>query len=707
MIKKLLLLLICCSLLTIIGCDKKKNEEVKNMVKNPLLVKFDTPFEVPPFDGIKPEHYKPAFEQGMAKQKIEIANIVKNTEKPDFNNTLVVYVNSGKLLDQVKAIFFSETEANMTDALQKIESEIRPILSAHQDEILLDEGLFKKIKSVYEGRKDLNLNLEQSYILENVYRQFVRNGANLSVEDKKKLTEINKKLSVHESKFGENLLAENRAFKLIIEKKEDLAGLPESVVSAAAREAKTIGMEGKWVFTTDKPSMLPFLTYSTQRNLREKIYNAYTHRGDRGNEHDNKKLFSQIVNLRIEKAKLLGYKNYADYVLEVRMAKNSKGVLGLLNRLWKPALQVSKNEVEQMQAIIDREGGKFKLASWDWWFYAEKLRKEKYDLDDSELRPYFKLDNVIAGSFWVANQLYGLTFHPLKEIPKPHKEAMAYEVKEADGSHAGVLYLDYHPRKGKQVGAWCGAYRERSRRTGQQIYPVVTIVCNFTRPTENKPALLSLDEVLTLFHEFGHALDGLVADNTYATTFVATDFVELPAQIMEHWALESQVLQQYAKHYENGKAIPQQLVDKIKKSKLFNQGFQNVEYLAACLLDMAYHSLSKEQEIDIIAFENDYFKKIGLIPEIISRYRSTYFAHIAHWGYSAGYYSYIWSGVLDNDAFEAFKETSLFDQKTAKAFRTFVLEKNGIGDPAELYREFRGRDPKIDALLKNTGLTGD
>lgn len=691
--------------LVLAGCSSEGTQvsSTENVKDNPLLADFDTPFQVPPFDIIEIEHYLPAMKVAMEEHKKEIEALVADNEAPTFKNTMEPLFNSGEKLEKVSSVFYGQLSVNGNDEMLKVQAELAPMMAAHYDEIQFNDKLFARVKAVYENRENENLNPEQLFLLESEYKGFVRNGANLDAEQKKTLADINQQLAVKTAKFNENLLAENRSFQLVIDNEEDLEGLPEGVIAAAAKEATASGQEGKWLFTTDKPSMLPFLTYSPKRELRAELYDAYTHRGDKNNDNDNKQVLSDIINLRVKKAKLLGFDNYANYVLESRMAKNSEKVMDLLNQLWTPALNLAKAEAVELQKMIDEEGGKFKLAPADWWYYAEKLRKAKYSLDDNKLRPYFKLQNVIDGSFWVANQLYGLTFDPIKDIPLPNEEAMAYEVKEADGTHLGVLYLDYHPRKGKRVGAWCGGYRSVSYKNGERIAPVVTIVCNFTRASGDKPALLSLDEVSTLFHEFGHGLDGLLAENHYRTVDVARDFVELPSQIMEHWAMEKDVLKQYAKHYETGEVIPDNLIAKIEASSLFNQGFTNVEFLAACLLDMSYHSITEEKDLDINKFEDETLVQIGLIPEIISRYRSTYFSHIVG-GYSAGYYSYIWSGVLDNDAFRAFEETSLFDQNVAQAFRKNVLAKNGIADPAELFRAFRGRDPEIEALLENRGL---
>ncbi|MDH4218419.1 MAG: M3 family metallopeptidase [Candidatus Aminicenantes bacterium] len=702
--KKNLILMLLVIGLIFTSCSKKSETPAEApTTDNPFFSEYDTPFKVPPFDIIKPEHFIPAYEKGMDQQKAEIEKLVNNTETPTFENTIVALDRSDKLLSEVSRVFSGLSGANTNDELKAIQKEMAPRLAAHRDEINLNKKLFERIKAVYEQRDELNLNDEQMYLLENLYKRYVRNGANLNDEDQAKLKEINQELSKLGVHFGQNVLAETNEFKLVIENEEDLAGLPESSITGAVEAAKEAGLEGKWVFTTQKPSMIPFLQYSEKRDLREKLYRAYTKRGDNNNERDNKKILSDLIKLRVERANLLGYKTYADYVLETRMAGNPQNVYELLNRLWDASLPIAKRERQEMQAIIDREGGGFKLASWDWWYYAEKLRKEKYQLDDNELRPYFVLNNVRDGVFWVANQLYGLTFEELEGMPLPHPDAQVFEVKEADGSHCGVLYMDFHPRTSKRAGAWCGTYRSQSRKYGEEIDPVVNLVCNFSNPVGDNPAMITLEEVETLFHEFGHGLDNLLSNVTYGTTFRSSDFSELPSQIMEHWAMEPTVLKHYAKHYQIGEAIPDSLIDKIVKSGLFNQGFITVEYLAACLLDMKYHTLTEPQDLDINQFEKDYFDEIGLIPEIVSRYRSTYFNHIIG-GYAAGYYGYIWSEVLDCDAFEAFKETSLFDQKTAKAFRKSILEVNGTSDYMSMYINFRGREPRIEPLLKNRGL---
>jgi peptidyl-dipeptidase Dcp len=680
------------------GC---KNNVINN--DNPLMKEFDTPFEVPPFEKIKPEHYLPAFEKGMDDARKEIADLLKNRQEPTFINTIEPYDKSGELLTRVSNVFFSQTSANTNDSLQKIEVEISPKLSAFQDEIRLNPELFKRIKSVYENQSKFNLTDEQVFLLENLYKSFVRNGANLNALQQDTLKRLNQELSVLTVQFSQNVLNETNDYKLVIDKKEDLAGLPETVIASAAEAAKAAGLDGKWIFTTQKPSMLPFLQYSENRNLRKEIYDAYCTRGNHGNEYDNNKILADIIRIRAERAKLLGYATHANIILEPRMAKVPENVFDLLNSLWEKAIPVAERERDEMQAIINKEGGKFKLEPSDWWYYAEKLRKQKYDLNDEELRPYFKLENVRDGAFNVANKLYGITFTPIANIPLPHPEAQAFEVKEADGSHLGVLYMDFFPRESKQQGAWCGTYRSHRILDGKTIAPVVTMVGNFTSPVGDTPALLSMDEVSTLFHEFGHCIEALFNKNTYATTYVAWDFVELPSQLMEHWATEPEVLNNYAKNYKTGEPIPATLVEKIKNSSYFNQGFETVEYLAASFLDMSLHTLKAPVNINIQNFEKEYFKKLGLIPEIISRYRSTYFLHIVG-GYDSGYYGYIWAAVLDNDAFEAFKEKGIFDQTTASSFRKNILEKNGTMDAEQMFVNFRGRKQIIEPLLRNRGL---
>lgn len=693
-------------MLLIVGLSGLVLSSCKNQTEadkiNPFFSEYNTPFNVPPFEKIKSKHYMPAFEKGMNEGRKDIEALVKNQAEPDFDNTIGVLDKAGELLTRVSLVFFAQASANTSDSLQDIEMEISPKLAGYNDEIRMNPGLFKRVKQVYDNQERFNLNPEQKFMLENLYKEFVRNGANLNKEDQDTLKKINQQLSVLGVKFNQNVLEETNNYKLFVGK-DGLAGLPESIVSAAGETSKAAGKEGNWAFTTQRPSIFPFLQYSENRELRSELFKAYTSRGNNGNEFDNNKVLAEIVSLRAQRAKLLGYKTHSDLVLEPRMAKNPENVLSLLNNLWGKAVPVAQKEVKEMQKIINKEGGKFNLEPSDWWYYAEKVRKEKYDLDDNALRPYFMIDNVREGVFNCANRLYGITFKPISSCPLPHPDAQAYEVKEADGSHLGVLYMDFHPRESKRQGAWCGGYRNHHIVDGKPVTPVVTVVCNFTPPSGELPALLNLEEVETLFHEFGHALEGLFSKNTYNTSYIAWDFVELPSQIMEHWVTEPELLNVYARHYETGEPIPAELVSKLEKSKYFNQGFINTELLAASLLDIAYYTLEAPVMVDVQTFEKDFFTKIGLIPEIVSRYRSTYFLHIID-GYDSGYYSYTWAAVLDNDAFEAFREKGVFDRATAESFRRNILEKDGTMDAMQMYVNFRGREPQIEPLLKNRGL---
>ena len=690
-------------IMILIGLTSGKNKpEAAQDSANPFFAKYSTPFEVPPFDKIKNEHYIPAFERGMAEQKKEVEAIVSNRSKPTFENTIRALDESGALLSRVSLVFGGLGSANTNPGLEKIQLEMSPKLAAHSDEINLNPKLFERVKAVWDNRDREKLTPEELYVLENEYKGFVRNGANLSPEKKELLKQLNQELSVLGVRFGQNVLAETNSFIMIVDKVSDLKGLPQSAIDAAASTAKAAGYEGKWAFTAQKPSWIPFLQYAENRELKKKLYAGWLDRGNHGDDKDNKAILAKMMSLRAKKAQLLGYPTHADMVMESRMAKNAGNVMDLLDKVWKPALEAAILDRNAIQDMINRQGGNFKLGSSDWWMYTERLRKEKFNLDENELRPYFKLSNVQKGAFDVANKLYGITFTEIRDIPKPHEEAMAFEVKEADGTHLGILYQDFHPRASKRQGAWCGAYRSHSLEKGTEIRPVVTMVGNFTRPNGDIPALLSLDEARTLFHEFGHALDNLFSRKTMKSSYRARDFVELPSQIMEHWATEPTVLKSYARHYQTGEPIPDQLIEKMEKSGRFNQGFTSVEFLAACYLDMAYHMQKDTVPVDVARFEKELFAKIGLIPEIEPRYHSWYFTHITG-GYDAGYYSYEWSAVLDNDAFEAFREKGIFDKATADSFRKNILEKNGTADPMEMFVKFRGRQPDITPLMRNRG----
>lgn len=691
----------------LMSCQTQKKETTTNM-ENPFFKEWNTPFGVPPFDEIENEHFRPAFAEGMRLHKVEIEAIVNNAEEPTFENTLVALDKSGSFLNKVSNVFSNLSSADTNDSIQAIEKDIEPQLSAHYDDINLNEGLFARVKAVYQQRENLDLNTEEARFLEKKYKSFVRGGAELPADKKARMREINSELATLSVQFGENVLKDNNAFKLLIEDESELKSLPAAAVSAAAATAKAEGEEGKWIFTISRPSLYPFLTYSPNRSLREKLYKGYIMKGDNGNEYDNNKIVARMVELRSERAKLFGYNNHAEYILAENMAKTPENVYDILTKVWDKALPVAKQEVEDMQAIADKEGADIKIEGWDWWYYAEKVRQEKYALSEEDIKPYFQVDNVQKGIFTLAQKLWGITFTERTDLPKYHEDGKVFEVKEADGSTIGIFYTDYFARPSKRGGAWMSSFRKQEMVDGENVIPVITNVCNFPAPTDDMPSLLSLDQVITMFHEFGHGLHGLLSQcqtRTLSGTSVARDFVELPSQIMENWAFEPEMLALYAKHYKTGEVIPTELIEKINNAAHFNQGFATVEFLAAGLLDMDYHTLNEvDPNMDVEAFEKASMDKYGLIPEIAPRYRSTYFQHIYAGGYSSGYYAYLWAEVLDKDAFQAFKENGLFDQKTAVSFRENVLSKGGSDDPMELYLKFRGKEPGIEPLLKGRGL---
>lgn len=690
-------------MLAIIGCKQQENKST-----NPFFSEFNTPFNVPPFDKIDTSHYVPAFVKGIEQQQAEIDAIVNSSDAPTFENTINALDKSGKLLKTVSRVFFSLNSANTDSTMQAIAEKVSPLLTKHGDNISLNEKLFQRIKAVYISRESSNLDALQKRVVEKFYNDFVRNGANLNESDKDKLREINQKLSAYILNFLNNHLAETSTnFSLVIDKKEDLDGLPQPVIDAALDTIKKDVNYGKWIFTLQKPSMIPFLQYAKNRSLREKLYRGYYMRCNNNDKFDNKELLLSIVNLRAERAQLLGYKTYAEYSISENMAKTPEKVYEFLNKLMVPAQEAALRDRDEMQKIINKEGGKFKLDTWDWWYYAEKLRKEKYDLEESEIKPYFVLSNVREGMFYVAHKLYGLTFSKLTNVPLYHPDIEAFEVKEANGDHAGVLYLDYFPRNGKQAGAWCGAFRDQYYdESGKRVSPVITIVTNFTKPTADAPSLLTWDEVNTLFHEFGHALHGLFTDGKYNRIAgnIPSDMIELPSQVDENWASVPEVLNVYAKHYKTGEVIPQALLNKLQKSLTFNQGFETVEYIAASILDLDWHSIQKTGKFDVLDFEKKSMEKIHLMKEIIPRYRSTYFAHIVD-GYAAGYYVYLWAAVLDSDAFQAFVDSGdIFNKDLAAKFRKYVLADGGNDEGMIQYNKFRGQEPSLTPLLKKRGL---
>ncbi|WP_330442165.1 M3 family metallopeptidase [Flavobacterium sp. C4GT6] len=705
--KSLLFLSITTSIL--MSCQRENKAETIGE-NNPLLAVYETPYEVPPFDLIENRHFKPAVMEAIALQQNEIEAIANNSSKANFSNTIEALENSGNLLRRVTTVFYNLSSANTNDTIQALAQEIAPELAKNNDNVYLNEKLFQRIQTLWDTQLELKLNGEQTKLLETKYKAFLRNGAALNKSDKERLRKINEELSILSLKFGDNVLAENNSYELVVEHKKDLAGLPEELIIAAAEEAEAKDKKGKWVFTLHNSSVMPFLQYAENREMRKKIWNAYQRRGDNGDKYDNRSNVVQLVNLRMEKAKLLGYKSHADYILEERMAKTPENVYKLLDQIWEPALKKAKEEEADIKKMMVSDGINDNVQPYDWRYYTEKIRKQRYDLDEQELKPYFSLNNVREGIFMVAKNLYGLEFEQLTDIPVYHKDVTAWKVSDNMGNHVGVLYMDFFPRSSKRGGAWMTSYRKEKMEGGNRVTPIISIVCNFSKPVGNNPALLTFDETTTFFHEFGHALHGLLSNVTYESlsgTSVYTDFVELPSQIMENWAAEPEVLKMYAKHYKTGEVIPDELIEKLQQAAAFDQGFATVEYLAASYLDMDYHSLTEPLNQNVVPFEEESMKKIGLPNAIIPRYRSTYFNHIFSGGYSAGYYSYIWSGVLDTDAFEAFKSTSLFDEKTARSFKMNILERGGTADPMILYKQFRGAEPSIEPLLRKRGLEGN
>lgn len=685
---------------------KEKNQEDMN---NPFLQEYTTPYQIPPFDQIKNVHFEPAFTKAIEEHNKEIDAIINNSEAPTFENTIAKMDYSGALIKKVAVVFYNYLSANTSEELQGIAEKVSPLLTAHSDNINLNPKLFARVKAVYEQKENLSLNEEQTMLLENTYKNFVRGGADLAEDKQERFRAINEKLSLLSLKFGNNILDETNDFQLVIENKEELAGLPESVIAAAAQEAQSRDLKDKWVFTLHAPSYGPFMQYSSNRALREKMFKAYIERGNHNDEKDNKAILTELAELRAEKAQLLGYANHAAYVLEESMAKTPEQVNNMLTKLWKATLPVVAKEQAELQKVVQAEGNNFQLEGWDWAYYAEKLRKQAYDFDEEAFRPYLSLDKVTEGVFLACKNLFGLEFVKRTDLPTYHPEAVPYEVKEADGKFVGIIYMDFFPRASKRGGAWMSDFREQSiDEKGNFVHPIITIVCNFSKPTGDTPALLNFDEVITYFHEFGHALHGLLSNVQYPSlsgTNVPRDFVELPSQIFENWSTEPTFLKTFAKHYQTGEVIPDELIEKYLSTSKFNQGYATTEYLAASILDMNLHTISADQKIgDVSKFEQDAMSKINLTTAIPPRYRSTYFNHIFAGGYSAGYYSYIWSEMLDADAFDLFKQKGIFDAATALSFRKNILEKGGSVEPMKLYKQFRGQEPTIDALLKRRGL---
>ena len=683
-------------MLTQFACTSQKKEE-----SNSILKESNAPFGAPEFDKFKIEDYKEAFDRGFEEKRADIKAIIENSDAPTYANTIDALEMSGRTLDKVGAIFFNLNESENTPQMTEIEEYVVPKMTELSGYIFMNDTLFNRIRAIYDAKESLGLNEEQSIVLENYYQGFVRGGALLNAEEKAKLLDIDTRIGLAQIKFSTNLLADNKAFKLEITDKADLAGLPQSVIDAAASE------DGKsWVFTLDKPSCIPFLQYADNRALREKVYKAYYGRGDNNNENDNKAIIKEILQLRQQKAKLLGFESFTHFVLDEKMAKTPEAALDLLNKIWEPAVKRAAEEKAELQKIADREGAGIKIEGWDWFYYTEKLRKEKYALNDETITPYFKLENVLQGAFDCATKLYGVKFVKRTDIPVYHPEVRTYEVLDSEGNHLSIFYTDFFPRDTKRQGAWMTNFVNQRNICGENIRPMVVNVCNFTTPQGDVPALLNIDETRTLFHEFGHALHGMLTQTHYPSvsgTNVKHDFVELFSQVNEKWSIHPEVLPTYAKHYKTGEAIPDSLIAKMQKSAHFNLGFETTELVAAALLDMKMHLIEDYSNFDCNEYEKVLRKELGFIDEIEYRYRSTNFAHVFGGGYAVGYYAYLWAEVLDCDAFELFLEKGVFDPATAAAFKKLV-EMGGSKDPMREYREFRGADPNPDALLRARGL---
>jgi peptidyl-dipeptidase Dcp len=691
--------------------DEFETEEPVAVISdvNPLLEEWNTPFGVPPFDEIRNEHYLPAFRTAMTAHTAEIEAITANEAPATFDNTIVAMERAGQDLSRVSRVFYAVEGAHSNDTLREVARTVAPELSSHRDDIRFDPDLWERVKAVWDGRETAGLDPEQARLLEDTYDGFVRSGAALDDASKERLRGINSELAELSTQFSQNLLAETNDFELHIEDRADAGRVPGNLLVAAEAEARKRGHESGLSFTLQRPSINPFLQYSPNRDLRREIFLGYATRGDNDNEHDNKAILSRMADLRVEKAKLLGYGSYADYVLSDNMAETPARVYDLLDRIWKPARGAAQADRDAFQAMMSADGVDGDFEASDWRYYAERVRKERYDLDEEALRPYFEVNAARDGVFLVANRLYGITFTELPDVPRWHPDQQVFEVREADGSHIGILYMDFFIRDSKRGGAWMNSLRSQSRFDGE-VTPIVTTNFNFPAPTGDTPALLSFGDVETLAHEMGHALHGLFSDVTYRSlsgTSVDRDFVELGSQIMENWMGEPEVLALYARHFRTGEPIPTALIEKLDAASKFDQGFATVEYLAASYLDLAWHTLTEPAGAEPRSFETAEMNRIGLIEEIIPRYRSPYFAHIFSGGYSAGYYAYIWAEVLDADAFQAFKETSLFDRETAERFRREVLSQGGTRPGMELYRNFRGRDPSIEPLLERRGLDGN
>ncbi|HWV82013.1 MAG TPA: M3 family metallopeptidase [Hyphomicrobiaceae bacterium] len=688
--------------------DRQAKAKSASTARNPLLGAWKTPFEMPPFEKIKPAHFRPAIDKAIETHKAEVEKILSNKASPTFANTIAAMEKAGALLTRVLRVFYNLTSADTNPELQAIERDIAPILSQHHTAIALDPRFFARVDTIFQRGKRQKLDAEQRRVLERTHSSLVRAGAQLDAEAKKRMAEINARLATLGTTFSQNVLADEQSYKLVLESEADLAGLPDFVRAAAKRAGDDLGLPGKYVITLARSSIESFLQFSTRRDLREAAFAAWIRRGEGGGDHDNRAVATEILGLRAERAHLLGFKTFAKFRLEDAMAKTPEAVRGLLDEVWSAAVKKAGEERAMLQRMIEREGGNFQVEAWDWRHYAEKVRKAEFDLDEGEIKPYLQLDRMIEAAFDTATRLFGLTFEERTDLPKYHPDVRTWEVKRADGSHVGVFIGDYFARPSKRSGAWMSAFRSQQRLRGD-IHPIIVNVLNFARGADGEPTLLSFTDARTLFHEFGHALHGLMSDVTYpsiAGTAVSTDFVELPSQLFEHWLDERDVLRKFARHHKTGAPIPDALVDRLDAANKFNQGFATVEYVSSALADMELHALETFDGFDLSRFEADMLKRIGMPREIVMRHRLPHFAHIfSGGGYAAGYYSYMWSEVMDADAFEAFEETgNAFDPTTAKKLAEFIYSAGNRRDPAEAYTLFRGRLPTSHAMLKNRGL---
>ncbi|MGM9843812.1 MAG: M3 family metallopeptidase, partial [Muribaculaceae bacterium] len=680
----------------------------KEEVANPFLTAYDTPYEIPPFEQIKPEHYIPALKAGIEQQNAAIDSILNNSETPTFENTILAYEESSEIITKVAMVFYALTESDSSDELIKVAEEFEPMLSLHSDEISMNPRLFERIKYLYDNVDSLGLNIAQQRAVKDYYKSFTRNGALLNDSAKAELKKINTELTTLYQQFNKNLLAATNAFQLVVDSADQLSGIPQSNIDVAAEEAKNAGLEGKWLFTLHAPSRLPLLQYADNRDLRQKMYEGYTSLASSG-EYDNAPIINKILQARAKKAALLGFENYGSYMTDNVMAGSIANAENLLMKIWTPAIARVKEEVTEMQAIVDEEGGNFKIAPWDYYYYAEKVRQKKYDLEESKVREYFPLDSVRKGIFTMAERLYGVTFTEMPDAPKYNPEVVVYDVKDLEGNHVAVFMTDYFPRASKRQGAWMSEFKgSYIDRDGKASRPIIFNVGNFSKPVGDTPSLLTLDEVETMFHEFGHGLHGMLSKaalRSQAGTNVDRDFVELPSQIHEHWALEPELLKVYAHHYKTGEVIPDEMVEKLIAAANHNQGFATTELVGAALLDLQYGKLNPTEDIDVVAFEKKVAQDLNMPAEVQFRYRSPYFKHIfGSDGYASGYYTYLWAEVLDSDGFELFKEKGVFDPETAKSFKENILEMGGSEDPMTLFVRFRGHQPQPEALLRGRGL---